>query len=373
MSSVTPDWAREVVLPHVLSIPEYIPGKPVAEVERELGISGAIKLASNENPLGPSPKALEAILRSAGTANIYPESSAPDLRSAIAAKFGLASDQIILGNGSDEIMQMLSHVFVGLDDEVIMPEKAFSMYKIVTRLFGGISKMIPLKGFGPDLEAMARCIGPRTRLLFVSNPHSPTGVTIDRASFEKLLEQADNSNVIIILDEAYREYCNASDCVNGMDYIRQSDHLIVLRTFSKIYGLAGLRVGYGASHQWLIQLLNRVKPPFNVNLLAQIAAIAAISDDEHVNRSYELNLIGRRFICEGLRELGFKAIDSQANFVAFQPTCDAGNLYLALLKEGIIVRHLKSFGFPDYIRVTVGLEEQNRKMMQAIRKVMPLI
>ncbi|MFH0959280.1 MAG: histidinol-phosphate transaminase [Pseudomonadota bacterium] len=373
MSLVTPEWARRVVAPHVMSIPEYIPGKPVAEVEREYGISGAIKLASNENPLGPSPKAMEAILRNAGMANIYPESSAPDLRSAIAEKFGLGSDQIILGNGSDEIMQMLAHVFVGIDDEVIMPEKAFSMYKIVTRLFGGISQMIPLKEFGPDLEAMASCIGPRTRLLFVSNPHSPTGVTFGEKSFEKLLKRAEKSDVIVILDEAYREYCNASDCVNGIDYVRETDHLIVLRTFSKIYGLAGLRVGYGVSSQWLTQLLNRVKPPFNVNLLAQVAAIAAISDNEHVRRSIELNQLGRRFICDELRELGFKAIDSQANFVAFQPTGDAGNLYLALLKEGIIVRHLKSFGLPDYIRVTVGLEDQNKKLIEVIRKVTSML
>jgi histidinol-phosphate aminotransferase len=373
MSSVTPDWATKVVLPHILSIPEYIPGKPVAEVERELGISGAIKLASNENPLGPSPKAREAILTNAGMANIYPESSAPDLRWAIAEKFGLTSDQIILGNGSDEIMQMLAHVFVGPGVEVIMPEKAFSMYKIVTRLFGGTSRMIPLKDFGPDLDAMGRSINSETRLLFVSNPHSPTGVTFDRSNFEKLLELVDNTNVLVILDEAYREYCNASDCVNGMDYLSQTDHLIVLRTFSKIYGLAGLRVGYGVSSQWLTQLLGRVKPPFNVNLLAQIAAIAAISDDEHVKRSYELNLLGRRFICDGLRGLGFDPIDSQANFVAFRPTCDAGSLYSALLKEGIIVRHLKSFGLPDYIRVTVGLAEQNRKFMEVTKKVLRLI
>lgn len=373
MSLPIPDWASSIAQPHVLSIPEYVPGKPVAEVERELGISGAIKLASNENPLGPSPKAMKAIIDTARSANIYPESSAPDLRSALASKLGLSSDQIILGNGSDEIMQMLAHVFVGPDDEVVIPEKAFSMYRIVTRLFGGALIMVPLRDFGPDLAEMGKAINSRTRLVFVSNPHSPTGVTCDRGDFEKLLGIVDRTGAILILDEAYLEYCSAPGFVNGIDYLDKSDHLIVLRTFSKIYGLAGLRVGYGVGSNWMIKLLNRVRPPFNVNLLAQSAAIAALSDDGHVQRSRELNIRGRKFISRRLNEMGFETIDSQANFVAFKPACDAEKLYAALLREGIIVRHLKSFGLPDYIRVTVGLEEQNIKLMESIRKVVPLI
>jgi len=369
MSSEIPDWAKMRISPYVLSIPEYVPGKPIAEVERELGISGAIKLASNENPLGPSSRAMEAIIRNVGAAHIYPESSGPELRQSLAERYGVSPDCVVLGNGSDEIMQMLAHVFVGTDDEVIFPENSFSMYRIVTRLFGGRCVMVPLKNLGPDLKVMAAAITPRTRLLFVSNPHSPTGTIVGRSEFEDLLDATQNNGVLLILDEAYREYVEMSDCPSGIDYLEKTDHLIFLRTFSKIYGLAGLRIGYGVAKPWLIRLVNRVRPPFNVNLLAQASAIAALNDQDHVRKSREVNSRGKIFLYENLNAMGFDAIASEANFIAFRPTCDAGELYSELLKEGIIVRHLKSFGLPDYIRVTVGLDDQNTKFIEALKRV----
>lgn len=369
MSSEIPDWAKKRISPYVLSIPEYVPGKPIAEVERELGISGAIKLASNENPLGPSQRAMEAIVRNAGVANIYPESSGPELRQSLAEKYGVTPDCVVLGNGSDEIMQMIAHVFVGMDDEVVFPENSFSMYMIVTRLFGGRSVMVPLKNFGPDLKAMAAAITERTRILFLSNPHSPTGTIVDRSEFEELLEATEDNNVLLILDEAYREYVEISDCPSGIDYVGENDHLIFLRTFSKIYGLAGLRIGYGIAKPWMIRLVNRVRPPFNVNLLAQASAIAALDDDDHVKKSREVNSRGKIFLSENLNAMGFDVIPSEANFIAFRPKCDAGELYSRLLKQGIIVRHLKSFGLPDYIRVTIGLEDQNMKFVEALKRV----
>ncbi len=366
MSAEIPDWARTRVMPYVLSIPEYAPGKPVAELEREFGISNAIKLASNENPLGPSPKAMDAIMKNIRMTNIYPESTGPELRKALAERYGVSFNQVILGNGSDEIMQMLAHIFVGVDDEVIMPHNAFSMYKIVTRLFGGKSVETPLKAFHLDLDAMANAITDRTRMLFLSNPHSPTGTIIGNSEFEGLLYVTRERGVILVLDEAYHEYIDSADCPTGVDYIDQSENLIFLRTFSKIYGLAGLRIGYGISQPWLIQLLNSVRPPFNVNLLAQEAAAEALLDSDHISKSRETNSLGKKFLFDGLNSLGFAPIPTQANFITFRPNCDAESLYLALLKEGIIVRHLKSFGLPDHIRVTIGLEAQNRKFLNAL-------
>ncbi len=369
MNAEMPGWAKTRVMPHVLSIPEYVPGKPVAEVEREIGISGAIKLASNENPLGPSPRAMEAIRKNIGMANIYPESTGPELRRSLAKRYDVTLDQVVLGNGSDEIMQMLTHVFVGVDDEVIMPENAFSMYKIVTRLFGGRSVLVPLKGFSVDLEAMGGAITDRTRILFLSNPHSPTGTIIRKSEFEKLLLATGEKGVILALDEAYREYVDVTDCPSGIDYVERSDHLIFLRTFSKIYGLAGLRIGYGIAQPWIIQLLNRVRPPFNVNLLAQEAAMAALGDLDHITKSLDVNSRGKKFLLDNLSDLGFDPIPTESNFIAFRPNCDAGALYSALLKQGIIVRHLKSFGLPGHIRVTIGLEDQNTKFIQALNRV----
>ncbi|MGC8603240.1 MAG: histidinol-phosphate transaminase [Desulfomonilaceae bacterium] len=369
MSAQIPEWAKTRVTPHVLAIPEYIPGKPIAEVEREFGIFNAIKLASNENPLGPSPKAIEAIAKNIHRSNIYPESTGPKLRKSLAEYYKVPLDQIVLGNGSDEIMQMLAHVFVGVGDEVIMPENSFSMYKIVTRFFGGKSVTVALKSFRPDLDSMAAAITGRTRMLFLSNPHSPTGTVISKAEFEELLAVTAERGVILVLDEAYREYVETADCPSGINYIDRSEHLIFLRTFSKIYGLAGLRVGYGIAQPWIIQLLNRVRPPFNVNLLAQEAAEAALWDESHVTRSRDVNSLGKRFLLKNLAALGFDPIPTESNFVAFRANCDTEALYIGLLKQGVIVRHLKSFGLPSYIRVTIGLEDQNIRFMEALKKV----
>ncbi len=369
MKAEIPDWAKTRVMPHVLSIPVYVPGKPVAEVEREFGISDAIKLASNENPLGPSPLAMDKISKTIAMAHIYPESTSPELRKSLAKRYDVEVNQIVLGNGSDEIMQMLAHVFLGTEDEVIMPEMSFSMYKIVTRLFGGKSVMVPLKEYHADLKAMGASITPKTRILFLSNPHSPTGTIFNRADFEELLDTTRKRGIIFVLDEAYREYVEAPDCPSGIDYVDRSEHLIFLRTFSKIYGLAGLRVGYGIAQPWLIELLNRVRLPFNVNLLAQEAASAALMDEDHITRSCKVNLQGKEFLMQSLTNLDFDPIPTESNFIAFRPDCDAEKLYLGLLREGIIVRHLKSFGLPSHIRVTIGLEEQNVKFMAALKKV----
>jgi len=370
MDQKRPDWVERIIPSHILSIPPYVPGKPVAELYREWGVAEAVKMASNENPLGPSPLAVSAMERELQLAHVYPESSAPDLRAGIASHFGVEADTVILGNGSDEIMDMAAHVFLRPGDDAVMGASSFSMYRICVQAFGGRPVQVPLKRYGLDLLAMARAVNDRTRLVFVAIPNSPTGTIVSHRDFEAFLGDLPRDGLLVVVDEAYREYVQDGDCPHGLDYVQGELPVLVLRTFSKIYGLAGLRVGYGFARPWLIELLNRVRPPFNVNSLAQAAALAALSDREHVHRSRELNRDGMRYLLDELSGMGLEVIPSQANFVAFCLKENAKPYYEALLKKGIIVRHLASFGMEDCIRVTVGKPEQNRGFVNALREAM---
>jgi histidinol-phosphate aminotransferase len=366
-----PTAFENVIGQHIRSIPPYVPGKPIAELEREMGIRGAIKMASNENPLGPSPAALSALDRHFRESHVYPESSAPELREAVALRFGLASDNVILGNGSDEIMQMCAHVLIQPGAEAVMGRNTFSVYRIVAEAFGGNAIRVPLKGYKFDLEAMSAAVTDRTRLIFLAVPNSPTGTIVSKDEFDRFVRALEGSRLLLVIDEAYREYVRDADCPIGLNYLDGPVPVLVLRTFSKIYGLAGLRVGYGLGQPWLIELLNRVRPPFNVNALAQVAALAALGDSEHVERSRSLNSQGIRYLTERLTELGMRVIPSQANFVCFCVDGDARKVYEDLLKNGIIVRHLASFGMENCIRVTVGTEKQNHKFIEVLAKVLP--
>jgi histidinol-phosphate aminotransferase len=368
MEDRKPDWVDNVIPSHVRSIPQYVPGKPVAELYRELGITEAIKMASNENPLGPSPKAMEAVELHLGQAHVYPESSAPDLRSGLASHLRVRPDSIILGNGSDEIMDMAAHVLLRPGDEAVMGDTAFSMYRICVQAFGGRPVQVPLKAFRLDLPAMARAITERTRLIFVTIPNSPTGTIVSRQEFEAFLADLPREKLVLVLDEAYREYVRNENCPRGLDYVEGQLPVLVLRTFSKIYGLAGMRVGYGIAQPWLIELLNRVRPPFNVNSLAQAAALAAIADAEHVEKSRTLNSDGISYLTQELSDMGLEVIPSEANFVSFCLGENARPYYEALLKKGVIVRHLASFGMENCIRVTVGKPEHNRRFIQALQE-----
>ena len=365
-----PHWVDGVIAPQVLSIPPYVPGKPIVELQRELGISDAVKMASNENPLGPSPLAVAAVKSHLSQIHVYPESSAPDLRPALASRFGLSPGSVILGNGSDEIMQMCSHVFMRSGCEAIMGENVFSMYRICTEGFGGDAIRVPLRDHRFDLTAMSKAITSKTRLVFLAIPNNPTGTIVSRADFENFLGDLPKDQLLLVLDEAYREYVAAPDCPDGVDYVRSGQPVIVLRTFSKIYGLAGLRVGYGFAEPWLIELLNRVRAPFNVNSLAQVAALAALDDHEHLERSLSAVRDGMTYLTRQLSQLGFEVIPSEANFVTFCGTDDANALYQALLREGWIVRHLASFGMPNCIRITVGKDDENRRFIEALNKVL---
>ncbi len=365
-----PDWVKRIVAEHVLAIPPYVPGKPIEEVQRELGIANAVKMASNENPLGPSPRAVEAARRHLARAHVYPESSAPELRAALASRFGLPTSSVILGNGSDEIMELVAHVFIRPGTEAIIGENTFSMYRISVQSFGGKVRSVPLDHHRFDLAAVAAAVNSNTRLVFLAIPNSPTGTILSRSAFDAFVSMLPDEGLLLVIDEAYREYVREADCPNGIDYLGKRLPVLVLRTFSKIYGLAGLRIGYGFSEPWVVELLNRVRPPFNVNAVAQAAAVAALEDVEHVEKSVRNTETGMRFLAEQLAGLGVEVIPSQANFLTFCLNQDAKPVYEALLREGIIVRPLASFGMPACIRVTIGTEEQNEHFVRALTKVL---
>ena len=369
MKPQRPAWVDRVVASHVMSIPPYVPGKPIAELKRELGIQHAIKMASNENPLGPSPAAVNALRESLKEANIYPESSAPVLRSELARRFNVSPDSVILGNGSDEIMEMCAHVFITPGDEAIMADTTFSMYRICVEAFGGTAVTVPLRNYKFDLKAIASAVTERTRLIFLAIPNSPTGTIVSQAEFDSFIKDLPTDRLVLIVDEAYREYVSNGDCPNGIEYLGKALPVLVLRTFSKIYGLAGLRVGYGFAESWLIELLNRVRPPFNVNSLAQVAALAALDDKDHVERTLRMTREGIQFLSQELKKLGAEVIPSEANFVCFCMGYDAAPIYNALLQRGIIVRHLASFGMDQCIRVTVGLKEDNVRFINALKNI----
>ncbi len=369
MEPKRPTWVDGVVASHVLSIPAYIPGKPIAELNRELGVHDAVKMASNENPLGPSPLAMAAARAHLEEAHVYPESSAPVLRSELAKRFRVSPESVIFGNGSDEIMEMCAHVFVTPGDEAVMGENTFSMYRICVEAFGGTAVRVPLRNYKFDLKAMASAVTDRTKLMFLAIPNSPTGTIVSRKDFEDFVRDLPTDRLVLILDEAYREYVNDSDCPDGIAYVGKELPILVLRTFSKIYGLAGLRVGYGFAEPWLIELMNRVRPPFNVNSLAQVAALAALNDSDHLRRSLKMTYDGIRFLSRELKALGAEVIPSEANFVTFCIGADARPVYQALLQQGIIVRHLGPFGMDECIRVTVGLQEHNERLIDALKKI----
>ncbi len=370
MEPQMPLWLREIMQPHILSIPPYVAGKPVAELTRELGISDAIKMASNENPLGPSPEALRVIREHLPSAHVYPESSGPLLRATLAEHYGCDQDSVILGNGSDELMQLISHILIRPGDEAIIGAHTFSMYRICVESFGGTMVPVPMKDHRFDLTAMADAVTERTRLIFITVPNNPTGTIVTRTEMKSFMDRLPDKGIVLVVDEAYREYAWDEECANGLEFIGGTLPVLVLRTFSKIYGLAGLRVGYGFSEPWVIELMNRVRPPFNVNSLAQTAAAGALADVDHVRRSLEVNRSGMEFLNRELKAMGIEVIPSHGNFVSLCLERDAGPIYQGLLREGVIVRHLASFGMERCIRVTVGLEEHNIRFISALKRIL---
>ena len=353
------------VHPDILSLSPYVPGKPIEELQRELGLTRVIKLASNENPLGPSPKAVAALAGANSTLHRYPDGGGYRLRQAIADRWKVAREQVILGNGSDEILGLLARTFLTPGDEAVMADHTFVIYKMEVTAAHGKPVVVPLVNWTHDLEAMAQVISPRTRLLFLCNPNNPTGTMVSAEAVDRLMAKVPH-DVIVVFDEAYFEYVRNPEFPDSMAFVKQGRNAVVLRTFSKIYGLAGLRIGYGLSSPEIINFLNRIRPPFNANSLAQRAAVAALEDDEHVARSRAVIAAGMEQVGNGLSALGLTPIPSEANFLFFDVQRDGQQVFEALLREGIIVRHIDG----TMLRVTIGQSDENAAFLQALQRVL---
>lgn len=360
--------------PGVLGLRPYQPGKPIEELEREYGVSDIIKLASNENPLGPSPKALEAMRAELPDVWLYPDGNGFELKQKLAARHGVEMNRITLGNGSSDVLEFAVRVFVGPGDEVLFSEHSFALYPLLTQAVGGTPVVASARDWGHDLAAMQARISERTRVIFIANPNNPTGTWLGAGELEAFV-QAVPREVLVVIDEAYFDYASdpdtgAADYPDTTAWGARYPNLMVARTFSKSYGLAGLRVGYAVSHPQVADLMNRVRPPFNANSVALAAAAAALDDVEHLQRSVRLNADGLKQLVAGFEALGLEFIPSVGNFISVDVGREAAPLYEALLREGVIVRPVANYGMPNHLRVTVGTAEENARFLSALKKVL---
>ena len=360
---------RLKIADHILALEPYVPGKPIEELEREYGIANAVKLASNENPLGPSPKAVKAIRQALKTVHRYPNGSGYDLLKRISQKLNVPVESIVLGNGSDDIISMLAQVLLQPGAEAVLPKPSFLMYELTVSSSGATPIGIGLNANTIDLDRMLESITSKTRLVFLNNPHNPTGTLISKDRIEAFIA-ALPSDIVLVIDEAYIEFVRERHCPNSIDYVNSDKVIVGLRTFSKAYGLAGLRIGYGVMPAPLADLLNRVRQPFNVNSLAQAAAIAAIDDEEFLEDTVRLVHDELEFMYAALDELEIDYIKSQANFFMINVRRDANQVFDDLLKQGIIVRSMTSYGYPDCIRVNVGRHDENVRFLKALKTVL---
>jgi histidinol-phosphate aminotransferase len=357
----------DILPPWSARIRPYPPGKPIEEVERELGRT-AIKLASNENPLGPSPKAQEAIKQFVGRLHFYPDGSGYYLREKLAAIHGLGMDQIVLGAGSTDLIELVAKTFLTGGDEAITSESAFYMYRLAIEDMGAALVQVPMRDLTFDLPAIAHAVSQRTKLIYLGNPNNPTGTIFTAQELDRFMD-ALPPRVLVVLDEAYYEYVQRPDYSHSVDYVRAGRNILVLRTFSKVHGLAGIRLGYGMGHRELIECLHRIRSPFNASSVAQAAGMAALDDHEHMARSVESNQREMRFLTEELTLLGVRYTHSFGNFLLIDTGRDCEEDFIRLLHEGVIVRPVKLYGFPTSLRVTVGLHEANEKFLAALQRV----
>ena len=358
----------------VEQLPEYIrtlipyePGKPIEEVEREYGIADSTKLASNENPLGPSPKALETIRAKLGQLNLYPDGDCFYLKNGLAKKLGMAPEQLIFGNGSNEIIELAVRAFMRPGDQAVMARQAFVVYQLIVQAVGGKSVQVPLREFTHDLEAIAAAVTSETKIVFLANPNNPTGTIYRRPEWEKFLSKLPN-HVLLIVDEAYFEYVRDPGYPDSLTYQSDERPMLTLRTFSKLYGLAGLRVGYGVGPREIIAMMQRVRQPFNVNAPAQWAALAALDDSDHVQRSLAVNREGLDFLGREFEKLGLEFVPSHGNFILVR-VGKGQEVFQQLLSRGIIVRPMGGYQFPEHVRVTVGTMDENRKLIATLQTI----
>ena len=354
----------DVAKKSVMNIKPYVPGKPIEEVQREHGIKDVIKLASNENPLGPSRLAVKAMEKKIRSVNLYPESGAYYLRRALAKHLKIKENMLVFGNGSNEILTLIAEAFVAPGDEVMFSALSFVVYPIAVDTVGGTSIQIPHKNFSHDIDGFIKRLSPKTKLVYLCNPNNPTGSIITKEELDKFMS-AVSPKTIVALDEAYFEYVQDKNYPDGIKYLSKYPNLIVLRTFSKIYGLAGIRIGYAAADPDIIEIIERVRPPFNANLLAQAAGEAAIGDKEHLKRTVRTNNEGRKYLCAEFKKLGIEFVQPHANFVFVKFKGNSKVVFEALLKKGVIIRPQ----FDNFGRITVGTMVENIKLIKALKDI----
>jgi len=355
--------------PGVRRLRPYEPGKPIEELQREYGVRDIIKLASNENPLGPSPSVAQVIRDQIKNLSRYPDGNGFALKTLLANRLALEPKQVTLGNGSNDVLELIARAFVNTGEEVMFSQHAFAVYPIVTQAVGGNAIVVPAKNWGHDLDAMAQSVTERTRVIFVANPNNPTGTWIQRQALEVFLNTIPE-NIIVVVDEAYYEYVQEPDYPDSTKWLSRFPNLVVTRTFSKVYGLAGLRLGYGLSSPGVADILNRVRQPFNVNSLALAAGEAALQDDAYVKKSVKLNCEGMEQLAGAFQEMGLPYIPSAGNFIAVDTGQPAGKFYEALLRLGVIVRPVANYEMPNHLRITIGLPEENRRFIDSFKQVL---
>ena len=350
------------------TIQPYQGGKPIEEVQRELGISDIIKLASNENSLGPSPMAVRAIAESAAQVHLYPDGNAYYLKTDVAQHLGASPEHLIFGNGSNDVLQLIAEAYVAPGDEVIYAAGAFVVYSIVTKLCSATDVVVPMVDDTHDLSAMAAAITDKTKVIFIANPNNPTGTMVTAEETAAFMEQVP-ADVLVVFDEAYYEYVARSDYPQTLPYVLEGRNFIITRTFSKIYGLAGLRVGYGIAPPPLVEMLNRVRQPFNCSLVGQAAARAALKDAAHVTKSQKSNAAGKAFLYKTFDDMGLRYVETEGNFIMLHVEQSGADIADALLKQGVIVRPIAGYGYPNAVRVTIGTQQENERFITALKVV----
>lgn len=353
---------------HILKLNTYEAGRPIEEIKRQLGLKKVIKLASNENPLGPSPKAMEAVRKALLTVNRYPDSNGFYLKRRIARYFNLETANIVLGNGSDELIELIIKAFVGDGESIITSDFTFLEYKIIALANDRTVITLPLKYFKYDLDAIKKKIDSKTKVLFIANPNNPTGTYVTKFEIEELFKGLPE-DILVVLDEAYDAFIDVDDFPNSLSYLKRKN-LLVLKTFSKTYGLAGLRIGFALGNPELISFLERVRQPFNVNSLAQAAGAAALDDKKFLSRTRKLILSGKKYLYAGLARLGIAYVSSVANFILIDVGRDGQALFKEMLKYGVIVRDMRQYGLKNFIRVTIGTKKENERFLKVLRKIL---
>jgi histidinol-phosphate aminotransferase len=360
---------RHVARKSILNVSPYIPGKPIDEVKRELGLKEVIKLASNENPYGPSPKVLASIRKATTALNRYPDGDCFYLREALAKKLKVSKRQLIFGNGSDELIVMAIRAFVNEADEVVIAKPSFLIYDIASQIAGAHIKAVPLNGFHYDLEGMKRAVSPKTKIIFLGNPDNPAGTFIEHDPLRNFISSL-RSDILIFIDEAYYEYVDDKSYADSLKLLNEFKNVFVIRTFSKMYGLAGLRIGYGIGQEEVVDLLNRVREPFNINSLAQVAALACLNDQTYYRKIAQAIKKERQFLYKSFARLKLQFEKSYTNFILIKIKGDSTVLTKQLMQKGVIIRDMSHWGLSNYIRVTIGTSQENKRFIKALEEIL---